>query len=79
MPQNERESVARKPRLSVHQLRELVNQGQRMSNWLYNINQWASVPAELREEARMLQESWDNIRRGEKCLLRTHKVEEEVR
>jgi hypothetical protein len=40
----------------------LIGQGQRMSNWLYNIKQESSTPERLREEAKLLQEAWDRIK-----------------
>lgn len=39
----------------------LIGQGQRMSNWLYNMKQSSKIPADIREEMRMLQEAWDKI------------------
>jgi hypothetical protein len=59
-------------RLTVSQLRKLVNQGQRMSNWLYNIRQENELTERYREEATALLESWDSLRGGDKGLLRTH-------
>lgn len=39
----------------------LIGQGQRMSNWLFNLKQLSDVPEKYREEAKMLQERWDEI------------------
>jgi hypothetical protein len=39
----------------------LIGQGQRMSNWLYNIAQEKEVPERYREEAKLLQQVWDRI------------------
>jgi hypothetical protein len=39
----------------------LIGQGQRMSNWLYNMKQSSKIPGDIREEMRRLQEEWDRI------------------
>ena len=40
---------------------ELIGQGQRMSNWLFNMKQSNRIPADVREEMKFLQEDWDAI------------------
>lgn len=39
----------------------LIGQGQRMSNWLFNLKQSNDVPQWVRDEAKNLQEAWDTI------------------
>lgn len=41
---------------------ELLGQGQRMSNWLYNIKQEKELPERYRREAEQLQKAWDEIK-----------------
>jgi len=42
---------------------ELLGQGQRMSNWLYNLKQSSEVPKWVRDEAEYLQVAWDEIKK----------------
>lgn len=46
----------------------LIGQGQRMSNWLYNIKQDSRLPKDVTEGARLLQEAWDKIVDEERTL-----------
>jgi hypothetical protein len=61
-PQHPNEAVFPAQQISRRKIRtELIGQGQRMSNWLFNLKQSARVPQDVRDEARMLQEAWDGI------------------
>jgi hypothetical protein len=44
----------------------LIGQGQRMANWMYNMKQSSRLPAEIREELRMMQEEWDKLKDAER-------------
>ena len=65
-------------KLSIHQLRELMNQGQRMSNWMYNVVQLRECPKHWAAEMKLMVEAWDTLRRGEKHLLRTRRKAADV-
>jgi hypothetical protein len=43
----------------------LLGQGQRMSNWMYNMKQSTRLPDDIREELRMMQEEWDQLKDAE--------------
>jgi len=42
----------------------LIGQGQRMSNWMYNMKQSERLPDDIRQELRLMQEDWDAIKNG---------------
>jgi hypothetical protein len=44
----------------------LLGQGQRMSNFLYNLAQQSNVPQDWRDGAKMLVEAWDALKLGRK-------------
>jgi hypothetical protein len=39
----------------------LIGQGQRMANWMFNMKQSTRLPDDVREELRLMQESWDAL------------------
>ena len=49
---------------------ELLGQGQRMSNWLYNLKQSSEVPKWVRDEAEYLQVAWDEIKKKSEAPAR---------
>lgn len=40
----------------------LIGQGQRMSNWFYNVAQLDDVPEWIRRDAKELVDAWDKIK-----------------
>jgi hypothetical protein len=39
----------------------LIGQGQRMSNWMFNMKQSPKLLPDIREELRLMQEAWDKL------------------
>lgn len=52
---------AQSSKVGVKKRTALIGQGQRMSNWLFNIKQDRSLPERIRQEAELLQKAWDEI------------------
>ena len=52
--------------ITRHKVRTaLLGQGQRMSNWLFNMKQDSTIPQRYREEAERLQKAWDELKDAE--------------
>jgi hypothetical protein len=55
---------AQSSKMPQKQRTALIDKGQRMSNWLYNIAQENAIPEQYREEAKRLYRMWDDVQSG---------------
>ncbi len=64
---NEKKARARAERTKATRDRRerMLIQGQRMSNWFYNMSQSVSIPDMIRIDMKRMCDDWDKIKRGE--------------